>query len=221
MERRSAEVGQVSVRWRGERAPRPSESVEGRHQGRNSMGLKNRTKKCPKMAPKDFLKSINSLTVYRAGYHLLGFEDENLGRSPRLVGRYCNYLLPKQTGVTTQFIIFKTLRMIGRPALYTASSKNLPKNKTPNVYWIASQGVQLDLSRGLRGHQHHRALRRQDILDTARHLSHLVRFWYIVLCSLHSLDNFLMSIYTVGCPLSRDVLFSFLLKVPVTNCAAQ
>ena len=37
---------------------------------------------------------------------------------PRLVGRYCCYLLPKQTGGTTQILIFQTLRMIGHPALY-------------------------------------------------------------------------------------------------------
>ena len=37
---------------------------------------------------------------------------------PRLVGRYCSYLLPKQAGGTFQILIFKTLRMIGRPALY-------------------------------------------------------------------------------------------------------
>ena len=35
------------------------------------------------------------------------------------MGRYCSYLLPKQTGGTTQILVFKTLRMIGRPALYT------------------------------------------------------------------------------------------------------
>ena len=37
---------------------------------------------------------------------------------PRLLGRYCSYLLPKQAGGTTQILIFETLRMIGRPALY-------------------------------------------------------------------------------------------------------
>ena len=40
---------------------------------------------------------------------------------PRLVGRYCNYLLPKQTSGTTQILVFKTLRTIGRPALYIPS----------------------------------------------------------------------------------------------------
>ena len=36
------------------------------------------------------------------------------------------------------------------------------------------QGVQLHISRGLRGHQRHHPLRRQDILDTAHHFPHLV-----------------------------------------------
>ena len=35
------------------------------------------------------------------------------GEFPRLVGRYCSYLLPKQSGGTTQILIFKTLRMTG------------------------------------------------------------------------------------------------------------
>ena len=37
---------------------------------------------------------------------------------PWLVGCNCNYLLPKQTGGTTQILIFKTLRTKGRPTLY-------------------------------------------------------------------------------------------------------
>ena len=41
----------------------------------------------------------------------LGFEDEEL------VGRYCSYLLPKQAGGNTKILVFKTLRMIGRPVL--------------------------------------------------------------------------------------------------------
>ena len=43
-----------------------------------------------------------------ASDRLLGFED-GIGGDPRLVGRYCSYLLPKQTGGTTQILIFKTL----------------------------------------------------------------------------------------------------------------
>ena len=38
---------------------------------------------------------------------------------PRLVGRYCSYLLPKQAGGTPQILVFKTLRMTSRPALYS------------------------------------------------------------------------------------------------------
>ena len=60
--------------------------------------------------------------VYRAGRaarHSLGFEDEDLKKFQRLVGRYCSYLLPKQAGGTSQIRIFKTLRMTSRPALYT------------------------------------------------------------------------------------------------------
>ena len=54
-----------------------------------------------------------------AAYHSLGFEDENLGSSPGwCTATVATYLLPKQTGGTTQILVFKTLRMIGRPALY-------------------------------------------------------------------------------------------------------
>ena len=35
------------------------------------------------------------------------------GEFPRLVGRYCSYLLPKQAGGTPQIIIFKTLGQSG------------------------------------------------------------------------------------------------------------
>ena len=34
------------------------------------------------------------------------------------MGRYCIYLLLKQAGGTPQILVFKTLRMIGRPGLY-------------------------------------------------------------------------------------------------------
>ena len=37
------------------------------------------------------------------------------------LSRYCSYLLPKQTGGTTQILIFETLQMIRRPALYTVT----------------------------------------------------------------------------------------------------
>ena len=52
-----------------------------------------------------------------AAYHSLGFEDQNLGSSPSCwaatVATYC----PSKPGGTTQILIFKTLRVIGSPAL--------------------------------------------------------------------------------------------------------
>ena len=51
-----------------------------------------------------FTKSVQS----GASGHSLGFEEEDLGSSPGLVGCYYSYLLPKQTGGTTQSLIFKT-----------------------------------------------------------------------------------------------------------------
>ena len=45
------------------------------------------------------------------------------------MGRYCSYLLPKQTGGTTQILVFKTLRMIDRPALYITSDVTLDESK--------------------------------------------------------------------------------------------
>ena len=50
--------------------------------------------------------------------HSLGFEDEDLGSSPWLVGRYCSYLLPKQAGGTPQIIVDKTTPMTGRLRVY-------------------------------------------------------------------------------------------------------
>ena len=48
---------------------------------------------------------------------------------PRLVGRYCSYLLPKQTGGTTQIIVFKTLQMAGRPTVYLGYLSGHPSSK--------------------------------------------------------------------------------------------
>ena len=47
------------------------------------------------------------------------FCRQEFGEFPRLVGRYCSYLLPKQAGGTPQILVFKTLRMKSRPALYS------------------------------------------------------------------------------------------------------
>ena len=49
---------------------------------------------------------------------------------PRLVGRYCSYLLPMQAGGTPQILIFKTLRMTGRPKVYTSYIFDLFENIT-------------------------------------------------------------------------------------------
>ena len=48
----------------------------------------------------------------------LGWVDLDLGSSPRLVGRYCSYLLPRQAGGTPQIIDDKTSRMTGRLRVY-------------------------------------------------------------------------------------------------------
>ena len=81
------------------------------------------------------------------------FWREGFGEFPRLVGRYCNYLLPKQAGGTTQILAFKTLRMIGRPALYRSRSSQNPELRPHNCrmkakavgkkcspHWLTHQG---------------------------------------------------------------------------------
>ena len=59
-------------------------------------------------APKQWDGYLDTVLQSGASCHSLGFEDEDLGSSPRVVGRYCSYLLPKQTGGTTQILIFET-----------------------------------------------------------------------------------------------------------------
>ena len=63
------------------------------------------------------IQVIPSLLQSGAAYRSRGFECEDLGSSPLLVGRYCSYLLPKQARGTSQILIFKTSRRIGRPTL--------------------------------------------------------------------------------------------------------
>ena len=60
------------------------------------------------------------LRVYRASHVLgdLGWVDLDLGSSPRLVGRYCSYLLPKQGGGTSQIQVNKTQSTRTWDALY-------------------------------------------------------------------------------------------------------
>ena len=53
-------------------------------------------------------------------YTLLGVQSwvrfcrQEFGEFPRLVGRYCSYLLPKQAGGTPQILVDKTSAMSGR-----------------------------------------------------------------------------------------------------------
>ena len=54
----------------------------------------------------------------RGGSSFVRFLRQEFGKFFQLVGRYCSYLLPKQTGRTTQILIFKTLRIMSRPSLY-------------------------------------------------------------------------------------------------------
>ena len=45
---------------------------------------------------------------------------------PRLVGRYCSYLLPKQAGGTPQILVDKTSPMSGRLRVYVKIQKIQP-----------------------------------------------------------------------------------------------
>ena len=42
------------------------------------------------------------------------FGQQEFGEFPRLVGRYCSYLLPNQARGTPQILVDKTLRMASR-----------------------------------------------------------------------------------------------------------
>ena len=64
-----------------------------------------------------------------------------IGGVPRLLSRYCSYLLPKQAGGTTHILIFETLRMIRCPALYYNATFNLMsteyRTQVTYVQWSA------------------------------------------------------------------------------------
>ena len=68
-----------------------------------------------------FCVAGSHITTERGGLSVVRFWRGGFGEFPRLVGRYCSYLLPKQTRGTAQILIFKTSRPIGRPALYISS----------------------------------------------------------------------------------------------------
>ena len=71
-----------------------------------------------RICAEEFLKRVSETVQGDSGGQVPWLGGLRFGEFPRLVGRYCSYPLPKQTGGTTQILIFKTLRMIGRTALY-------------------------------------------------------------------------------------------------------
>ena len=52
------------------------------------------------------------------------FCQQEFGEFPRLVGRYCSYLLPKQAGGTPQILVDKTWRMTSRAAQECIQANN-------------------------------------------------------------------------------------------------
>ena len=53
-------------------------------------------------------------TTLLGGSSFARFFQQEFGEFPRLVGRYCSYLLPKQAGGTPQTLVDKTSRMTSR-----------------------------------------------------------------------------------------------------------
>ena len=75
----------------------------------------------PALKPFELVQTQNQNRSFNA---LLGvpscvrFCQQEFGEFPRLVGRYCSYLLPKQAGGTPQILVDKTSRMTGRLRVY-------------------------------------------------------------------------------------------------------
>ena len=73
------------------------------------------------------------------------FCRQEFGEFPRLVGRYCSYLLPKQAGRTPQIFVFKTLQMAGRPTVYMPSGKfSKERNMLSYLYFPLTHRVVFD-----------------------------------------------------------------------------
>ena len=70
-----------------------------------------------------------------ASDHSLCFEDGIWGVPPAGGPLYCSYLLPKQTGGTTQIPILETLGMIGRPALHCSCEMSYLSRGLLATYW--------------------------------------------------------------------------------------
>ena len=62
------------------------------------------------------MPSQNTYMLYTllGGSSFARFCQQEVGEFPRLVGRYCSYLLPKQARRTTQILVDKTSPMTGR-----------------------------------------------------------------------------------------------------------
>ena len=70
------------------------------------------------VATSHFVKlNLNKVCTEWGGLSVVRFWRWGFGEFRRLVGCYCSYLLPKQVRGTTQILIFKTSRPIGRPRL--------------------------------------------------------------------------------------------------------
>ena len=75
-----------------------------------------------------FCEYTQLLTEYNLGRPIIRQDLKmRIWGVPLAVGHYCSYLLPKQTGGTTQILVFETLRMIDRPALYCQESLKFQK----------------------------------------------------------------------------------------------
>ena len=67
------------------------------------------------------------------------FCQQEFGEFPRQVGRYCSYLLPKQAGRTPQILLFKTLRMTGRPTVYSSGAQSMLTYGLKKLYQVARE----------------------------------------------------------------------------------
>ena len=90
-----------------------------------------------------------SVSTLLGGSSFERFCQQEFGEFPRLVGRYCSYLLPKEAGGTPQILILKTLGMMGRLTVYITLKTTIHGHVscTCNVgtffyrYWITVEGL--------------------------------------------------------------------------------
>ena len=70
--------------------------------------------------------SNSILNILLGGSSFARFCQQEFGEFPRLVGRYCSYLLPKHAGGTPQILVDKTSPMTGRLRVYCAPTCAAP-----------------------------------------------------------------------------------------------